>query len=81
MIINKALDFRVPLKKIKVDIIILSGNSRLLPESLSRLFDIGMIVSDSSVPFWKSAKWEMDCRQLNIPFYVVERSGALKLAM
>lgn len=81
MIINKALRFTVPAKPVDVDIIILSGNPPISIEGLSKLFNTGMVICGSSVPPWKSGKWEVDCRQLHIPFYSIARSGALELRM
>jgi len=68
-------------KKIKLDILILSGNSTQTPSEIKNLFDCNYIVADGSIPTWKSSKWKKEFEQLHLRFYSVAQDGAFTLKL
>jgi hypothetical protein len=70
-----------PAKKIKLDVLILSNNISQTPAEITDVFDCNYIIADSSVPYWKSAKWKKQFEQLHLRFYSVAHDGAFTLNM
>jgi len=63
---------------IKVDYLILSGNSKANISELLETYNPGMIIIDSSNSKWKTSKWMAECAALNQPCYSVLKSGAFE---
>jgi competence protein ComEC len=75
LVIDRGINYQ-SMKKINVDIIILSGNAKLSIPQLVSVFNCGQFVFDSSNSLWKIAKWKKDCEQLHLPCYSVPDQGA-----
>jgi competence protein ComEC len=62
-------------------ILVVSGKARLFLAGLTKNTRIGLIVFDSSVPFWKLRQWKKECDSLRIPYYDVAVQGAFVMNM
>jgi competence protein ComEC len=80
LIIDKKFKWRgEPNEKIKVDLMIISGNANLkIPEILMH-FDPGKIVFDSSNSGYRLKKWKEECLAASKPFHLVTESGAFEM--
>lgn len=68
-----------PSSKLKVDILLVSGNT---PEQLSKLityYDFDQIVFDLTVPPWHLEKWKTALNTQNQSFYDIKANGAFVL--
>lgn len=64
-----------------IDLLILSGNPKVYLNRLSEQLDIRQVVSDGSVPAWKSALWKKDADSLHIPFHNTGDKGAFVMRL
>ena len=76
LILDSANRFSSAALRQHIDVLILSGNPRLYVSDLIRIFSVGQIVIDGSVPEWKSKFWKRDCDSFHIPCHDVSEKGA-----
>jgi len=76
LMIDSAVNFTPPAKKINVDYIIISKNPKLFISSLAKVFECGVYIFDASNPLWKIEKWKKDCEELHLRFHSVSEQGA-----
>lgn len=70
-----------PPKKIPLHVLILSENTMLNPEEISKIFECNYVVADGSVPAWKSRKLKKQFEQLHLRFFSTAQDGAFTLKM
>ena len=58
-------------EKLKVDLLVLSGNVRLKIAELQEIFEFKKLVIDSSNKKWRARKWVVECEQLGIDHHSV----------
>ena len=61
---------------IAVDYLIISGNINSKISDILNLYKPKIVIVDSSNSRWKSEKWEKECKEYNIPYFLVTKSGA-----
>jgi competence protein ComEC len=76
MLVDTTWNFIASNQKIKADVIILSGNTRLTIKQLQQTFDCSQIVIDGSNSRWKVNKWRSDCEKLQLACHCVVDKGA-----
>jgi competence protein ComEC len=76
MLIDSCLVFAPVFSKIKVDLLIISGNARLSIAQLQEIFDCPQIVIDGSNPPWKVDKWRTECEKRQLACHCVVDKGA-----
>jgi competence protein ComEC len=67
------------LKKIDIDVLIISKSPKLYIENVVQIFNCKEIVADASNSLWKIEKWKQDCNQLNLRFHSIPEKGAFVL--
>jgi competence protein ComEC len=75
---NCKFTFEIP---IKVDYLILCGNSKVEIGELLDSYKPDEIIFDSSNSLWKIKKWKKECEELDVPYYSVTDSGAFQLEL
>lgn len=63
-------------KKLKADVVIISGNPRLYINQLVSAIDAPIIVADNTNPQWKIGLWKKDCDSLHLRFHSTALQGA-----
>jgi competence protein ComEC len=81
LVVDKAMPFLKPVRKIPIDIIILSRNPKVTARELTTLFDCHKIVIDPTNSHWKTMSWQQDCRKLGISCHAVTNQGAFVLTL
>jgi len=75
---NSKLTSDIP---IKVDYLILCGNSKVEIGELLDSYNPDEIIFDASNSVWKIKKWKKECDELKVPYYSVADSGAFQIVM
>jgi competence protein ComEC len=81
MLVDSSLVFAPPSSKIKVDLLIISGNARLSIAQLQEIFDCPQIVIDGFNPLWKVDKWRGDCEKRRLACHCVVDKGAFVMPL
>ncbi len=68
-------------QKIRVDLIVISGNPRLYLSRLAAAFDCPQYVFDASNPLWKIRYWKKDADSLHLRHHSVPEQGAFVMAL
>jgi competence protein ComEC len=76
LIVDKSVATSGQAAKIKVDVIIISGNPKLSMASLVQLFDCNEIVFDGSNSYREINRWKKECADLHLQYHSVLESGA-----
>ncbi|MEO6289205.1 MAG: ComEC/Rec2 family competence protein [Ginsengibacter sp.] len=76
LVIDSAVSYILPARKMTVDYIIISGNPKLFIPNLAAVFNAGIFIFDASNPMWKIDKWKKDCEELHLRFHSVPEQGA-----
>lgn len=76
MLVDSTWNFATVNQKIKADVVILSGNTRLTIDQLQQTFDCSQIVIDGSNSRWKVNKWRADCEKRQLACHCVVDKGA-----
>ena len=76
LMIDSAINYILPPKKINVDYIVISKNPKLFIAGLAKVFNCGTYIFDASNPLWKIEKWKKDCEELHLHFHSVPEQGA-----
>ncbi len=63
-------------KKVKADLIVLSGNPELEIQELLDLFDCPLLVFDGSTPYGKRSRWIGDCKRKGQRYFNTAEQGA-----
>jgi competence protein ComEC len=79
LMLDTAVIYQPPAKKIPVDIILLSNNPKLYIPQLASVFDCSCYVFDSSNSLWKINYWKKDCEKLLLRCHSVAEQGAYVL--
>jgi competence protein ComEC len=67
--------------KVKVNLLLLSGNIRLRLKDLLQAVEPGLVVFDNSSPPGRIARWKKECGELRLSSYDVNEKGALVLEL
>ena len=62
--------------KIKLDYLILSKNTKASIKDVLKVFDVRLIIFDTSNTKWKAEQWKKECIALHQAYYNVIESGA-----
>ncbi len=81
MLVDSSLVFAPASSKIKVDLLIISGNARLSIAQLQEIFDCPQIVVDGFNPPWKVDKWRIDCEKRHLACHCVVDKGAFVMPL
>jgi competence protein ComEC len=81
LLLDSTIRFRVPEKKLPVELLVLSKNPSIYFPRLTASFTIKQVVIDASVPFQKAAYWKKDCDSLHIPCHNVAENGAFVMSL
>jgi competence protein ComEC len=65
--------------RLNIDYLIISDNVKINLNEIVNLYNPKLIIFDSSNKIWKTEKWIKECKEKNLPFYSVLKSGALVL--
>ena len=76
LVADTSLNFVRAIKKIQLDLIIISKNPKIRIASLAETFNCKLFVFDASNPAWKIEKWKQECKSLNLSWYSVPEAGA-----
>ncbi|MEO7264361.1 MAG: ComEC/Rec2 family competence protein [Ferruginibacter sp.] len=79
IIVDTVLNFEEVQQKIKIDILLLTNNSKTKIINLVSALEPFIIVFDASNSLWKIAGWKKECEQLALPFHSVPEKGAFVL--
>lgn len=79
LVVDRALSGPLPVEKIPVDIIILSGNPRLHLSQLTQRFICTQYIFDSSNPLWKIQYWKKDADSLHLRHHTISEQGAFEV--
>ena len=79
MIIDSAVNFFSRTSRLKIDVLIISGNPTLDLENINKAISAGIIVFDASNSLWKIAIWKKQCEQLLLRCFSVTDRGAFIL--
>jgi len=66
-------------KRMKTDLVILTGNRKVEPDNLEAILEFDNLVTDSSVPPWLNANYRNFCLEKGIRFHSVRENGAFVL--
>jgi len=75
-VINAPLISSGTIKKLDVDLVIISKNPKLSIAELSSIFNCKQFVFDASNPLWKVKKWQKECALMQLNYHSVPESGA-----
>ncbi|MEO6454379.1 MAG: ComEC/Rec2 family competence protein [Ginsengibacter sp.] len=75
-LLDTSIAFQPGLKKINVDVIIISKNPKVYIPQLALVFNCSKYVFDASNSLWKIDQWKKDCEKLHLPFHSVPDQGA-----
>jgi len=81
LLINKSINTGATVDKIKVDLVILSGNPRLYITDLIKVVSPKQVVISGSSPLWKANYWQKDCDSLQLPCHNVSEKGAFVMTL
>ncbi|MEO6188690.1 MAG: hypothetical protein ABIO82_03270, partial [Ginsengibacter sp.] len=76
LLIDTAVNYEIPKKRIAIDYIIISRNPKIFIPAIARVFNVGTYIFDASNPLWKIGKWKKDCEELHLRFHSVPEQGA-----
>lgn len=79
MLLNSPLPNQTSIKKIPIDLIIVSKNPKLYIADVQKTFDCKQMVFDSSNPMWKIEQWKKDCNNLHLRFHLISTDGAFEM--
>lgn len=69
-----------PLKKLELDLIVMSGRKKIVPGGLCKLFDFPLAVIDNSVPAYLEAVYLEGFSEAGIPCHSVRKQGAFLMS-
>jgi competence protein ComEC len=81
MLVDSSLVFAPVSAKIKVDLLIISGNTRLSIAQLLEIFDCHQVVIDGFNPPGKVDKWRSDCEKQRLACHCVVDKGAFVMPL
>jgi competence protein ComEC len=76
IVLQRALQSKRVIKRLSVDILILSKNVKMSIVDIQKLFDCKQIIFDSSNSKSRISKWITECERQKIPCYSVPGKGA-----
>ncbi len=76
LIIGKSIAYETLLKKLPIDVLIISRNPTLKISGLLSALDPRLVVFDASNSLWKIEQWKKECSALLLPFHSVPEQGA-----
>lgn len=79
MIIDSAVNFYSRTSRLKIDVLIISGNPSLDLENINKAICAKVVVFDASNSLWKIARWKKQCEQLLLRCFSVTEKGAFIL--
>lgn len=79
LILSEPVRSELPSKKIKVNVIVLTGNPSLAIGDLADIFNADQWVFDSSNPLWKIQRWKKEADSLHLRHHSVPEQGAFTM--
>jgi competence protein ComEC len=79
LFIDSALKFQPLTKKIHVDVLLISKNSKINIADITTAVKPSIIVFDASNSLWKIENWKKQCEQLLLRFHSIPEQGAFIL--
>lgn len=79
LLIHQPVTIPVPARKIRVDLIILSGNPDVDLRQLASRFTCAEYIFDSSNPLWKIQYWKKAADSLHLRHQTISEQGALEM--
>ncbi len=76
MLLDTGLNVESQKQKIKLDLLVISGNAALKIKSVFEYFNPALVVFDASNSLWKIAQWKRDCIALALPCFSIPEQGA-----
>lgn len=76
LLLDTAIDFKPIQDRIKLHLLIISGNASMKIKSLIKTFEPALIVFDASNSLWKIAQWKRECIALALPCFSIPEQGA-----
>jgi len=81
LLIDKNCNFDSCVRKIPIDLLIISKSPNPYLSKLSKTFSIKQIVFDGSVTAWRINTWKKVCDSLHIPYWNVNDKGAFVMSL
>ncbi|HYM94414.1 MAG TPA: ComEC/Rec2 family competence protein, partial [Chitinophagaceae bacterium] len=81
IVVDKPFSLPVINNRQPVDLMVISGNSKIYISRLAKAFDIKQIVFDGSVPGHRLKYWKKDCDSLHILYHDVNEKGAFVMSL
>ncbi|MEI6821183.1 MAG: ComEC/Rec2 family competence protein [Bacteroidota bacterium] len=78
VLINKPIINNYSGNRIKVDYLIISHNAKVKISELTKMFDAGIYIFDSSNYLTQSLKWSKECDSIKVNYYNVLDKGAFE---
>lgn len=79
MIVDRQMKMLNHNKKMKIDIIIYSGNPLISIDQLLNHFEVSLLIIDSSNSEFRARKWSNDCMMRGLPVHSVPEQGAIRI--
>ena len=76
LLYDGSVNFEATHQKMKIDLIIISGNPKLYIPQLAAVFECKQYIFDASNSLWKIGKWQKDCDALHLQWYSIPEQGA-----
>ncbi len=76
MLLDTALTYKPIPVKIKLHLLVISGNAAVNIKTVCETFDPDLIVFDASNSLWKIAQWKKACLALALPCFSIPEQGA-----
>ncbi len=79
LLVDKAVLFEVPERKVDVDVIVISKSPKIQIAQLSAAFNCKQYVFDASNSLSRITKWKKECDELQLNYYSIPEKGAFVL--
>jgi len=81
LILDQSAPFFNPVKRISLDLLIVSGSPDLDIKTIAGSVEIGQVVFDGTVPYNLINRWKRDSDQFGIPWHDVRQHGAFVMRL
>jgi len=76
LVVDTAQVYLSSSKKISLDYVVISKNSKIKIRDLAQAFDCSQYIFDASNSLWKIEQWKKECEELHLQFHSVSEQGA-----
>lgn len=81
LIWNKDINSNLYLRKISVDVLLLSGNPKVKLQDILKFVSFKLLVIDGSNPDYKIKQWAEEAKRLSLNFYVLKENPAYSISL